>query len=194
MTRKQQGQVFDQATKNSKQDQANAQSALGGVHSGLSDYNARLNTYYANDPYKAGGEYQTTENTIAQDRANANASALKDELQLTSERTGENTAGYANTLAAAQRQGTLDAADVEAKANADRLQQETRYQAYGLDASKFPVQTQEGIYGTSTGGANAGLGTAESAAKQPSFWEQWFSPEGMQAAAKGAATGAAIAG
>lgn len=188
MSRSQQEAISKQSAAQGTQLMGNANTALGGVNSGLTDFNSRLNKYYADDPFKRGGEFQTTQNTIAQGRANANASALKSELDLNSLRTGENTAGYANTLASAQRQGTLDAADAEAKANADRLKEETRYQSYGLEASKFPVQTQEGIYSGSVGGSNAALNTAGQNAKAPGFWD-WF----MENAQQGAKTGAAIA-
>ena len=81
MTRGQSSAVYKQATANSAEDQGNARTALGGVASSLSDYEKQVADFAAADPYKTGGEFQTTQNTIAQNRANANQNALRDQLQ-----------------------------------------------------------------------------------------------------------------
>ncbi len=149
---------------NSKQDQGNAQTAFGGAQAGLSDYENRVNQFIAADPYKAGGDYQQAMNTIIGSRASADSNALGNELALSAQRSGENSANYAPTLAKATRDSTLDAQTAQAQALADRLNKETAYQGTAVDMSKFPVQANEGLYGSSLSGANASLGTAGSAA------------------------------
>ena len=164
MTRNQSTQVFNQGMANSKQDQGNAQTALGGAEQGLSDYNSRLSSYYSNDPYKTGGQFQSDQTMINSARAGANAASLREALNNRAIRSGENTASYAPTLAMAQRIGTIDTATAQAQSDAQRLSDETRYQQYGLEASKFPVTANEGLYSTSLSGANQALNTAGSAA------------------------------
>lgn len=188
MSRDQQNQTFKQAQANSQQDQGNAQTAFGGARGALGDFSGRLASYYSSDPFQTGGEFQRDQTTINAGRATANANALSNELNLTAKRSGENTASFAPTLAAAQRQGVMDTADAQAKSDAARLENETRYQQYGLDASKFPVQANDQLYSTSLGGSNSALGAQESAAKSPGLWDTLFTD-----AVQGAKTGGEIA-
>lgn len=174
MSRDQQNQLFKTST-------ADASTAKQGVQSGLSAFNDRLTSYYGEDPYKAGGEFETANKTINASRANADSNALQNELNLSGKRSGENTASFAPNLVAAQRQSTLDAADAQAKSKAQQLENETRYQQYGIGASQFPVQANEQMYSTA-------MGQASSAAKQPGLWDTLF-----EDAIKGASTGGEIA-
>src|ERR1051326_7456277 len=121
MGRSESKQVFNQGTQQSTQNQQQANQSFQATQNGLNDFQNRLNQYYLNDPYKAGGEFAQAQKTIATSRANANSNALGNELRLSGLRSGENTAGYANTLAAAQRQGTRDTADALAKAETERI-------------------------------------------------------------------------
>jgi hypothetical protein len=174
MSRADQAAISKTAQANSKEDQSNAEQQLAG-------FNSRLSAYDAADPYKPGGTYQTTQNTIAADSANADSNALQNELQGSGKRSGENTASFAPNLVAAQRQGVMDTATKEAQAETDRAGKETSYQQFGVGAQGSQVAPE-------LSAANSSLGTANDAAKAPGFWD-WF----MQQAQQGAATGAKIA-
>src|SRR6478609_324604 len=168
----------DDQSKLFKQSQADASTARAGVASGLSDYNTRLTSYLSNDPYKAGGEFAKDQSNINAARANANSAAVRDTLERHGKTSGENTAGYGANAVAATRQATLDEAEAQSKADAQRLDSENKVQQFGVGASTFPVTANQGMY-------NSAMGTSEQAAKSPGFWD-WF----MQNAQQGAKTGA----
>lgn len=188
MSRSDEGSVYKQAKGYADQDQNNAQTAFGGAESGIGDFKNRLDQYYSADPYKSGGDFEKSSKIIESGAANANSNALQNELNLAGKRSGENTASYAPTLLSAQRQGVLDVADREARDKQSQLENETRYQQYGLNASEFPVNAQTQLYHGAVGGRDAALSEEQKSAQAPGFWD-WF----MQNAQQGAKTGAEIA-
>jgi hypothetical protein len=189
MSRDQQKQIAQTGIDNSKTDQSNAQTALGSANAGLDTFNSRLSSYYANDPYTKGGQFDQDQKTINASGANASSNALQSELQMTSKRSGENTGSFAPTLAKTQQEGVMAASDAQAKSDAARIAGETGYQQTGLTASEFPVTASNQQYATSLGGANNSLSVANPAAQAPGFWD-WLSNQGAKVAGQ-AATGAA---
>lgn len=189
MSRSQQNQVFNTGMANSKQDQGNAQTAFTGAETGINDFNANLAKYNSANPYTKGGEFATDESNINAGRANADASAVRDSLDRHGKTSGENTSGYASNVVSATRQATLDEADAQAKSDAARLGEDVKYRQFGVDASKFPVQAQTALSGQNLNAADSSLGTAESAAKAPSVWDELWG--NAQQGAKMAATAAA---
>lgn len=177
MTRSQSTQVFNQGITNSKQDNTNAQTALSGVNSGLQKFQSGLDTYFSSDPYKTGGEFQQDQSNINAARANANSAALRDAFERHGATSGENTTGYASNLRKATQQSTLDEATAQANADAARLGDETRYQQFGVEQQKFPVQAEESVYGTSLGSRDRSLGTAGSAAANNKSFGDTFGQE-----------------
>lgn len=188
MSRSQQNQVYKTATGNSKQDQGNAQTAFNDAETGITGFQTQLDKYNANDPYTTGGEFAKDQSNINAGRANADAAAVRDSLDRHGKTSGENTSGYASNVVAATRQGTLDEADAQAKSDAQRLDNETKYSQFGVDAAKFPVQAQTQLQGQNLSAANGALSTGETAAKEPSIWDTLF-----EDAAKGAGEGAGMA-
>lgn len=164
MTRSQSTDVYNTAKDNSKQDQGNAQTAFQGAEGDIASYKTAMDSFVNNDPYKTGGEFANDQKTIIGSRASADSGALKNELSLTAQRSGENSAGYAPALAKATRDSTLDAQTAQSQADADRLSKETAYSAEGVQMHQFPVQAESGLYSTSLGGSNASLNTAGGAA------------------------------
>jgi hypothetical protein len=164
MTRSQSTDVYKTAKANSAQDQGNAQKAFGESEGDLASYRTAMDDFTKADPFKAGGEYETAEKNITGSRASADSGALKNELALTSQRSGENSASYAPALAKATRDATLDAQTAQSQAEADRLSKETAYSAEGVQMHQFPVQAEGNLYSTSLGGSNQSLSTAGGAA------------------------------
>jgi hypothetical protein len=181
-------QVVNQGTKQSAQDQANAQAALGATNSAVGQYNNQLNTFlrFGRQTYGANGQFMKDQNTLANTTAAAGTNNLKGNLALNAMRTGENSSNYANTVAESQRQSSRDLTNQLATADANRLQQLTAINQYGVDASKFPATVQAGLYGTSVGGSAEQLKPAASAAQTPGFWDT-FAP--ALASGAGAAAG-----
>ncbi|HLJ25303.1 MAG TPA: hypothetical protein VKY85_01185 [Candidatus Angelobacter sp.] len=189
MSRGQSNAVFNAGMQNNSTLMGNAGTAFGNVQSGLGKFQSNLDSFMAADPYKAGGEFAQDQSNINAARANSDAAGIRNELQRGGARSGENTANYGNIVSSATRQATLDEGDAQAKADAQRINDETGYQEKGLQLSEFPVTANEGLYGSSVGGATGNLNAAGGAAKTPGLLDQLFGD-----AIQGASTGAAIAG
>ncbi|HEV7523013.1 MAG TPA: hypothetical protein VGP89_18065 [Candidatus Angelobacter sp.] len=169
MSRGDSKKVVNAGLANSATDQANASSAFAGTNKAVGDYSNRLNTFINANPYKAGGEFAQDQSQIAASAADTSSSAIKDKLARDAQTSGENTGGYANNVAEAQRQATRDQATHMAGADATRISAKSAYDKAGLDASALPADLQARLYGTSIQGRNGALGTAGDSAKQPSF-------------------------
>jgi len=130
---------------------------------------------FGRQTYGANGEFMRDANTLANTTAAAGQTNLTGNLALNALRTGQNTAGYAGTVAESQRQSSRDLTDRLATADANRLQQLTAVNQYGVEASKLPAQVQAGLYGAGTSGSTGQLDAASSAAKTPGFWDT-FAP------------------
>jgi hypothetical protein len=180
--------VANQGMAQSKQDQANAQTSLTSTNTAVGDYSKNLNNFmkFGRQTYGANGEYMRDQNTLATTTAAAGANNLKSNLALNAMRTGENTGNYADTVAESQRQSSRDLTNQLATADANRLQQLTAINQYGVQASQFPATVQAGLYGTSVGGAGSQLSAASGAAKTPGFWDT-FAPALAQGAGAAAA-------
>jgi hypothetical protein len=166
-------QVAQQGMAQSSQDQGNAQVALSSTNTSLGKYNDALNNFmrFGRATYGPNGEYMRDTNTLATTTAAAGEKALEGDLALEAGRTGENTAGYAGTVALDKQQNAQAIAAQLAQADQSRLQALTNINQYGVQASALPAEIQAQIYGTSTGGASSNLGPAASAAAQPSGWD-----------------------
>jgi hypothetical protein len=112
-------------------------------------------------------EFLRDKNTLANTTAAAGATSLKGDRALNAARTGENTSGYADTVAESKRQSERDLTAGLVGADADRLKQLTNINKYGVQASALPAEVQASLYGTGTGGSGSQLGSASSAAKTP---------------------------
>lgn len=191
MGRTESTKVANQGMQQSAQDQANAQAALTQTNSNLKKYSDNLDNFmkFGRDTYGAGGEYMKDQNTLANTTAAAGTTNLAGNLALNRLRTGENTAGYAGTVAESGRQSQRDLTDRLAGADATRLQNLTGINQFGVQASGLPAEVQASLYGTSTGGSGNQLSSASSAAKTPGFWDT-FAPA-LAGAAGQAAAGAA---
>jgi len=166
LTRQQLSDTYNNAKKNSATDQSNAQQSFANANNSVSNFSKSLRDYMqgANQTYGEGGDYMKDQNTLANTTAAAGSNAVGTDLAMNRMRTGENTAGYGTTLAESRRTASRDLTNQLATADAARLDKLNQTKQFGVDASKFPAQVQEAMYGTSLNGANSSLGTAEQAA------------------------------
>jgi hypothetical protein len=127
MGRTESKKVANQGMAQSATDQANAQAALGKANSNLAKYSSNLDSFmkFGRATYGKDGEFMKDANTVANTTAAAGATSLKGDLALNAQRTGENTAGYADTSAESKRQSERDLTSGLVGANADRLKQLT---------------------------------------------------------------------
>ena len=167
MGRTESKQAFQQSSSQSAQDQANAQAALAATNKSVGDYTKNVDNFmrFGRRTFGANGEYMKDQNVLATTTAKAGSDKIGGDLALNAMRTGENTSGYAGTLAESQRQGSRDLTDQLARADANRLSQLTAVNQYGVDAAKFPAQVYGSLYGQGTSAAGNEMGSASSAAK-----------------------------
>lgn len=157
-------QVAQTGIANSKQDQANAQASLAGANQGASALQADVNAFKAANPYKIGGEADVDNRTILSNTSNAGSNSLADAMRLNATRTGQNGASYAPALAEAQRTASRDLATSSAQADQERIANDAKYRAQGVQFDTLSPDLQSRLYGTSIGAANGALNTAGSAA------------------------------
>jgi hypothetical protein len=172
MSRGDSKKVTNAGLANSAADQANAAASFAGTNKAIGDYSNRLNEFIGANPYKAGGEFAQDQSQIAASAADTSSSAIRDKLARDAITSGENTGGYANNVAEAQRQATRDQATHMAGADATRIGAKSAYDKAGLDASALPADLQARLYVTSISGANGALGVAGDASKTPSFLDR----------------------
>lgn len=174
MGRSQSAQISQQSEQNAQQNQGNAQAALGSTNAALTKYSSDVDNFmkFGRQTYGANGTYMKDQNAIATTGAAAGSNAIKGNLALHSMATGENTGGYAGSVAESQRQAQRDLTGTLANADATRLQNLTAINQQGVQDSALPAQVQASLYGTSLGGSNSAMSTAESAsAASPGFWD-----------------------
>jgi hypothetical protein len=188
MGRTESKQVVNQGTEQSAADQKRAGQSYQATNKTLQDYSKNLDSFmrFGRQTYGADGEYMRDQNTLATGAAAAGANKVAGTIAQNAMRTGANTAGYASTVAEAQREGSRDLTQQLATADASRLQQLTAVNQYGVQASALPATVQASLYGTGTSGSASQLSTAGDAAKTPGFWDT-FAPALAGAAGTAAA-------
>lgn len=176
MGRSESSKTNAQSLANSKQDQANAQSALSSTNRNLGQYNEQLQRAIAlgRGAYAPGGDYMQANNAINTAKAGAAANKLQGDMATHAMQTGENTAGYAPALAEEERAGQRDTAEAMAQAEADRIQKQLSNEYFGVGAAGLPAQVQAGLYGTSISGATGQMGAAAESARTPGFWDTFL--------------------
>jgi hypothetical protein len=172
MSRGQQQQVFSSAGSQNSTNFNNAQSAFGSAENAVGNYDNQLAKFVASNPYTAGSEYDKDITTGLANVSDAGSNSLKGALQSQALRTGQNSAAANATAASAAQQNTRDLSANLASAEQQRIGNEASYNQQALNASQVPISAQSSLYGTSSGAANSELGTEESAAQTPSFWDE----------------------
>jgi hypothetical protein len=173
MSRSQSSNISSTAQGNSTADQTAATTAQTAENQDIGNYEQQLSKYSANNPFTAGGEYQTSQNQTLAGGADAASSSLTNQLQTQAQRTGQN-AGAANATAAeAARENERGLSSAEGTANTTRIGDEAGYNQGVLSASEVPAQLEAGEASTDLGAANNALSTSEQAsAASPSFWDE----------------------
>lgn len=169
--RSQSKQVANQGMAQSAQNAQQGATAFGAANNSISDLQKQVKTFQASNPFKIGGEWDTSQRTINADTSNAGTNALQQQMALNAQRTGLNAASYAPSLAEAQRSAARDQAAAEAKAEQQRIGSEAAYNAEGVQMGTLAPDLQARLYGTATGGASGNLNPAASAAKTPGFMD-----------------------
>ena len=171
MSRAQQGQVFNQTSGESKQAFGDTENSLKLAQTDVGNYQSQLAQYAKANPYVAGGEFQSDQNRVLGNTADAQAQAAGARLQSQAARTGQNPAGAIAATEAMQQENERSLAGQEAAADASRIGQQAEYNKGVLGATAVPVGMETQIAGEQAGLYKGALGAEEDAARTPSFMD-----------------------
>jgi hypothetical protein len=172
MSRGQQSQIFQTTSGQQGQAFGNAENSLSLAQTDVGDYQSQLGKYAAANPYGEGGEFQSAQNQVLANTADASAQAAGAKLQGIAERTGQNPAGAISATEAMQQGNERSLASQEAAANAERLGAGAQYGKSVLQGYGEVPGMEEGIAKGYSGLYGTALGEEEQAAKTPSFGDE----------------------
>lgn len=187
MSRGQENQVVQQAQQQNATAAQNAQQSFNSAQGDIDNYQQQLAQFAAANPYGQGGQYQSTQNQVLSNTADAAARAAGQALQSQAVRTGQNAGGAIAATEAMQQANERSLAGQEAKANADRINSGAAYGQDILKASEVPAQLQTNLTGQQLNAQDQTLSTQERAAEQPSFMDELG--QGLIGAGEGFAAG-----
>lgn len=173
MSRSQQTETFDTAKGQNAGYYANSQNSYNQAQGDVGDYQDQLAKYSASNPYKQGGEYQTSTNQILANTSDAAARGAGNTLQSQALRTGQNSAGAVAATEAMQQQNTRNLSGEEAQANQERIGQEAGYNKSALTAAEVPAQLEAGLSGQQGNLGEGTLGVQQKAGDTPSWMDEF---------------------
>ena len=183
--------IAQTADANSAADQTTATTAQADEQQDIGNYEAQLSKYAADNPYTAGGEYQTSQNQTLAGTADAGSAALTDTLQTQAKRTGQNATAANATAAEAARQNQIGLSSAESADNTQRIGDEANYNAGVLQDTGNTANMEAQVANPALSAAGGQLNTAVGANKQDStFWDD-FGSSAASTLGKVAAVGAA---
>lgn len=206
MSRGQENQVFDtakqqntDAASKAQESYDKAQTSIGQQQQDVDAYRTAGEKFAAENPYIAGGEYQTAQNQQLANTADASAQSAGQALQSQAVRTGQNAGGAIAATEAMQQTNERNLAAQEAEANEKRLSNLANYNQQVVNQAGELPSLQAGVTGAETnlvgqqlGSQQASLNTAQKAGETPSFMEQLWG-NAQQAGQDFAKAGAAAA-
>lgn len=161
------------------------------------NYRNTLGKYIADNPYTKGGEFDTSENQILANTADASSDATRDQLQTQAQRTGQNVNAANATAEEVAQQNERNLSGQSSEATQSRIASKAGYDANGVQMSAEPITAETNLYNAGNTAATGELNTAEQAAaadKKSSFMDNFGSSfaSGLGKIGATAATGAAI--
>lgn len=153
----------------------NSQNSYSNAETDAGNYEKQLSEYAGSNPYTAGGEFQTAQNTSLSNTADASAAAAGTTLQSQALRTGQNTSGDVAATEAMQQSNERALSGQEATENASRISSEAGYNQGVLSATAVPVQQQTTLAANETSGATGAASNQGKDAETPSWMDQFGS-------------------
>jgi hypothetical protein len=169
MSRGQENQVFDTSQQQNQQFNQNAQQSYQNAQGDVKNYQDQLAQYAAANPYKQGGEFQTSENRVLANTSDAAAQAAGQAMQSQAVRTGQDAGASIAGTEAAEQANERNLGGQEAAANAQRIGSEAGYNQSVLGATAVPAQLETTLSGQQGSLGNEALGTEQKAGEEPSF-------------------------
>ena len=155
------GQQAQVANAAATQDATNAASAYGSAQGDIGQYLSNVNsTLAAGNPYQSK-DYLTQQNLETSGAMNAANDAAQQQEQATVARTGTNSAALPNEIASQARAGQRQLTDYNATRNTENEGKWLGEQQNLLSDQREGAGLEAGLYGTSIGGQDSTLGTAQ---------------------------------
>jgi hypothetical protein len=172
MSRGQENQVFNQAQGQNATAAKNAQTSYNTAQSDIGNYQDQLAKFAAGNPYGEGGQYQTAQNEVLSNTADAMGRSAGEALQGAAVRGGMNAGAGIAATEAMQQNNERNLAAQEAKANEQRIGAGAQYGADVMKASAVPAQIETSLTGQQLNAQDNTLGTQERAAQTPSLMDE----------------------
>jgi len=193
MSRSQETQAFNTGSAENQTTFGNAENAYHLAQTDVGNYEGQLAKFAAGNPFVAGGEYQTSQNRVLANTADAGATAAGARLQQTAARTGQNPAGAQATSEVIAQNAQRQLGGQQAAANAERIGQEAGYNKSVLGASAVPAELEAKLSGQQGQLSDAELAEMQKAGETPSGLDI-FGGSFLSAAGKAIGSGAGFAG
>lgn len=165
MTRSQSTQQFNTSQDEEKKASENADNSYKAAQADIGDYKTQLSKYASENPFTAGGEYETSQKQDIADVSNAQSNSERQALADQAARTGQNVAGANATAEAIAQSNERAAAGQVADANQKRIEQEAGYNQGVLGATAAPVGMDTTLSGQQLG-AEQGAANSSNAASE----------------------------
>jgi hypothetical protein len=172
MSRGQEAQVLSTAEQQNQTFNQNAQQSYTGAQTGVQDYENQLSQYASANPYKAGGEFETSQNKVLANTSDAAAAAAGQAMQGAAVRTGQNAAPAIAATQADEQANERTLSGQQAQQNAERISNEAAYNKGTLQASEVPASLETTLSGQQAVAGNTSLETSQKAAEEPSFLDE----------------------
>ena len=137
----------------------NAQSSYTSATQDIGEFKNELGKYASQNPYKQGGEFQTSQNQQLADTAAGGAQSTAQAIQGSQVRSGQNPAAGIAAAEQVSQANQRNMTSSENQATQQRIQGETGYNTNTLNASAKPEEMQAGLYGQAGEQATKDLGT-----------------------------------
>jgi len=142
-----------------------AQQSYDQAQTDVQDYRDQLANFAASNPYKAGGELQTSLNKETANISDAAGQAAGQAVQSAAVRTGQNAGGAIAATEAMEAKNARDLSAEQAGLNANRIGAEAGYGKDTLTASSLPASLEGSLASNMGNQSNQELEIAQHAAQ-----------------------------
>lgn len=171
MSRSEERRTYATAGNESGESFNEAQNSYNQAQEGVQNYRDQLAKFAASNPYKAGGEFQTSLNKETANISDAAGQAAGQAVQGAAVRTGQNAGGAIAATEAMEAKNARDLSAEQAGLNANRIGAEAGYNEKTLGASSLPASLEAGLTGTMGKMSDDELAVRQKAAETPSFMD-----------------------
>lgn len=165
---------------NAQNSYTNAQADEGDFENQLGAYNSNVAGFAGANPYKTGGEDQTSTNQVLSNTAGASAASAGEALQAQALRTGQNPNAAVSATEQMQEQNERNLSGQEAQATQSRISNEAGYNQNALAAEQGllqdtaqPVGAETSLSGQQAQAAQGSLGQSIQAGETPTFLDEF---------------------